>query len=1108
DNQSVGEIEKLAQALSAIHGDEDCVAVANAFSEALVSIRSRFAPKDFARIQKSLMSAVHKRLESGDYTLVPNVPGYSNLKLTKPLFMHDALLGTFKIEKLRGVERVQNWRSHSGYQLFAAEFNDATEEWVFEDDKTIILSKAVLQKWKGDLAPFETWMQDLDRTGSGKDRPMRGDFGAVPAEAKRSELAKEMGDALDFFIDRSYEESHAKFHMSRDGYVALFALSHEQQLDMARKETRDNWVEGFIKPYGPDARPEHAHMMREERSITRAEQDAFIARVDAILANDPWWMWYIRIHHAIPTGIRGSMDECSSVKMLHEVERMRGMKQHADMLTKMDFGYQALGRLSRLSLFVDFARLKSDLEYDWPTINRGAIFLETLLRGMQWAQGYGKAEIQAFVDRGYALFVSQIATHSSQQQVELVSGLSVDHIQDARRGAYDKVPKKFRPYIMYLFEGGELLQEWTDAEIEIGEEGMTIPLSQLVLQKRGAERIFSQFRGISELSEFVQGWERNGADPSKALREIQHAVQNQIVNDQFLWVREMIQNGLDAIRTSGRDFQDTPQIQISPYVLGNDLIVEVRDPIGMDFSTVVNYLLVPGESSKRTDDRNIGAFGQGFFTILNGARKVLIKTGTGDGRTTNIELTPVKDGSGNLLDYQIRLEQMQEPFVGTRIQQFSSSESPSMSAAFCKASVYGGGSLINADEVGVRFADKQINRRRESLATSIVPGYGSLTIYAGTENVVTQQGLYIKNIDREYTRGLPRSIHTELQRTGIVIDVPKNIELIGSRADIARKQEVFPILKQSVDEALMNAFLSGFAKGIYDFKALPYDFFDTGRFFAQPSDQIRNDVSLFQQGRPIDWRPYISDELTLGQLLIEIPHVQHAGKLISLRELREIFVTDPKSFDVHVFSEKRGLFDIMQSAQHRVIQREADALSAAQRRSELGISESGSTIVMRGVKLPSGAAIKRDVPLLYALDQIVKEVQRNIGAKEVVPTYYFEVGQSDGHASRFGTLGLNLDTYFRRNQSILKEIVDEKLDVTHSTVRTFLAELIDLLTHERRHNVEGTDAFSHDATFFEGQRDILGQFIKKGANFGKVLKRLHSLTPTEVSPEEIVKILA
>jgi hypothetical protein len=709
------------------------------------------------------------------------------------VYLHEDLLGKISPEKIEGVHEVNEWNGHDGFKLFVCDFNDS-DEWIFEHEKKIFIDRKIFNEWRGNLAPLETWMKDLDRTGSRKDRSTRGNFSVISKEAvESSDLAKEMGKSFDFFIDASFERSQASHTMKKENYIEFMILPYEEQLQIARKQTRLSWVDHFISMYGPDAgeRRDRMGWGREEGTISKKQHDDFVAYVDQVLSSDNWRDWYKKISAAVPKVIGGSMGECTEWKMMEDVERMRKVREHEDMIINCDLGYNPMWTLEGLLETIDLKKLKTDLNYDWPTIKNAATFLETLSRGVWWMESYeekkGQSRKKELMERGLSLFVKHIANLSVIEQERAILGFSHEEVKSAYKGEYEKVPKHLRPYIVYIFEGGDLLQPWENNEIKLSSESISIPLSQLVTSKRSSEKTFENLQTTSSLSAFID-FSSKGNDPSKAIREIQHAIQNQIVNDQFLWVREMIQNSLDAIRTSGRNFRGTPQIEVSPYFTENNLVVEVSDPIGMSFATVVNYLLVPGESTKRTDNRTIGAFGQGFFTILNGANKVLIKTSTGDGIVTNIELTPVYDSSKKLIDYNVKLEQVNENFIGTKIQQFKEVDLPEMDAAFCKASVFSGGSLINAKEVGVLFSEKKINRERESLSEINIPDYGKVTIYSGNENVVTQQGLFIKNVDVEYLGDMPSAIRQELEKTGVVIDLPKKVELIRSRADIARKQ--------------------------------------------------------------------------------------------------------------------------------------------------------------------------------------------------------------------------------------------------------------------------------------------------------------------------------
>lgn len=54
-------------------------------------------------------------------------------------------------------------------------------------------------------------------------------------------------------------------------------------------------------------------------------------------------------------------------------------------------------------------------------------------------------------------------------------------------------------------------------------------------------------------------------------------------------------------------------------------IARVSDPVGMTPHQVWNYLLPPGSSSKVSKDGG-GMFGQGFYSLMIGARELTVKT--------------------------------------------------------------------------------------------------------------------------------------------------------------------------------------------------------------------------------------------------------------------------------------------------------------------------------------------------------------------------------------------------------------------------------------------------------------------------------------------------
>lgn len=90
-------------------------------------------------------------------------------------------------------------------------------------------------------------------------------------------------------------------------------------------------------------------------------------------------------------------------------------------------------------------------------------------------------------------------------------------------------------------------------------------LSELVQSKSENEKYFQNFNGsVHELVGFV-GNALQGADCTKAVRSIRHSVLHQIVNDRYLWIREAVQNSLDASKKSDNG-STVPEIRIDTFL--------------------------------------------------------------------------------------------------------------------------------------------------------------------------------------------------------------------------------------------------------------------------------------------------------------------------------------------------------------------------------------------------------------------------------------------------------------------------------------------------------------------------------------------------------------
>jgi len=620
-------------------------------------------------------------------------------------------------------------------------------------------------------------------------------------------------------------------------------------------------------------------------------------------------------------------------------------------------------------------------------------WIDRLWPGLKVAQALRyKFNVKEILERAEHIYLTKIANLSIEQQLELINGMDTSYYSTNTlalvfQKKYPHIPLSKRGYLMYIVEGGEILNEkgFDEANIEQPEYQAQIPLSTLVQAKKDNEQFFQGFSGTpAELVAHARESQK-GVDPSKAMREIMHSTENQIVNDGYLWIREVLQNSLDAVKQNKSQSAETPKVSMDTYLrkkskeipedqlwdilrsaitryspnpfdyfkkaiaksvptltsesyisaidaLGAitdgtesyfpksltrelktqfeamaysepDLVVEARDQVGMDLHTVINYLLIPNERSKKYDEETVGKFGQGFFTIFGDAKEVLIKTSKDNLRTEYIKIKPIKDQTEKIVDFSVEMSWKADEFKGTIIQKVVNTDMPQVEAAFCKSAVVSYGGLIDRRAVQLNFREQEVNTPRTILAETDIPKLGRMRIYDAHENAMTQNGLSIKELDQELLTTIPENLRKAMQKSGIVLDIPASIKLIKSRADIARKKEVMPILAEHLPALALRAYLSSVMLGKAELPNIPYDYFEAGKN-RRVSQYTQNDAQKISSGESLpDFQKYLQNENLLTQLLTLLPCMNIEGEPISIFSLAEKISKDPQSVEIDKLPE-------------------------------------------------------------------------------------------------------------------------------------------------------------------------------------------------------------
>lgn len=634
------------------------------------------------------------------------------------------------------------------------------------------------------------------------------------------------------------------------------------------------------------------------------------------------------------------------------------------------------------------------------------------------------------------------------------------------------IPEKIRPLVEFLrTQENEILAPLHEGiEFERAEE---VTLSKLVQAKRLDETRMQKFQGdSSELRAFV---EEKTADKKQEhiQREIIHPIYYQSVNNPYLFIRELTQNAHDAVIKE-------PEIKDKSVSLDifsreeKEVTLRIQDPVGMRLKDVLNYFLIPGESTKLNDKETIGYFGQGLFTLFRGSKEVVLKTSKGDGVITKLKITPQIDANGTTADLNIAIEQEQGEFKGTVIERTVETEFPTVEAAYIKNAVATFTSLVNADVIKIKLNGSDINESQYKLAAINIPELGEMSIYDAPNNVVTQRGLFVKPIDADYSTKM-RDIENLLDRKGYVISIPDQVSLTRSRNEIARKQEVLENIKEYMPLLKLKAYLEIFRQDIIkghviQLENLPYDYFYSG----YPTEgKIFEDSQKLRKGEPITEMDTYLDRGSLISLLVLLPVVELDNKSWSLAELKKASLANKSPLENE--SKYEGIPSIIKN------------MLLEGKKEHERINSARSTEEERGRVVQDFSLRELGQQPNFIREQVQQKIQaygrmvniaenfNSLTSEPLSPsprTTLYNEPSSKAHATQgFGLMGWNL-SYWKNWQMYPFE--------KEAPTDRELNEFLDVWSHERAHVFEKSGDFSHNQSFYRKQAEALAKLMYRG----------------------------
>lgn len=503
-----------------------------------------------------------------------------------------------------------------------------------------------------------------------------------------------------------------------------------------------------------------------------------------------------------------------------------------------------------------------------------------------------------FVEKFIKIFENKIAHTSNEERIKilesfnqvkdyggeyLVNGWNI--VQHKTPVPSELIPDKIRPIVDFLrINEGESIVSARD-EIEFSSD-VSITLSQLIQTKRLNETQIQNFSGmVTDLVSLV-GDKTKDKKQDHIKREIIHPIYYQGVNNPYLFIRELVQNAHDALIMNPE--LDNKNVTIDLFSREEkEVTMRIEDGAGMSLKELLNYFLIPGETTKLDNEKAIGYFGQGLFTLFRGAKEVVLKTSKGDGLIQKLKITPKLDKQSGVEDLNIVLEQENGNYRGTVIERTVESEYPTVESSYIKNAACTYTSLVDGNVIDIKLNGSNINNPQKIMSSMEIPGIGMVELYDAPNNVVTQKGLYMKGLDLDYKTKLG-DVETLLEKRGYVVNLPDSLSLTRSRNELAQKEKILPILQEYMPLLKIKAYIEIFREDIIkghviQLANLPYDYFY--RDYSANSN-IESDAKKISEGNPIENVEKYLDRGSLVHLLVLLPAIEMDNKTWSILQLK------------------------------------------------------------------------------------------------------------------------------------------------------------------------------------------------------------------------------
>lgn len=446
--------------------------------------------------------------------------------------------------------------------------------------------------------------------------------------------------------------------------------------------------------------------------------------------------------------------------------------------------------------------------------------------------------------------------------------------------------------------------EHAPAEAKVNYRLPQIPLARLLLAKQERETQVNK-HGLT-LAEFGRILETVSEYSEEEINgELLRITDGQDRVEQ-IWLREVAgQNTVDAIieaEAAGETFPKR-KAEIEHYLVEDESgdrgyeVAAVRDPVGMSLHRIINFLLSPNDSSKQGKDFLVGDNGRAFYTLFADFDEVRLTTSTGNGRVHYVCFKAERDDQGELIG--INLTGFEERWGRpenkvTRIEKIkyydrSRGNFTEINAVFVEDAVYRYLGYVGGVEITFQGKPFQIKRQK---AAAVAYGQGEVALFfsqAGAE-AVTQNDLYVRELDGFYTELVPEQLKSVFSRERRSIDLPRWLKLVRTRNDVANLNQHGEPLQKAVALAHMKAAVKlFFEQGRNTVPGLPEDYLYSNYIGLNVAEEIREDADKINQGnyQEVDFAKYQADNFALTKLMALLNVEFSDGTCASLSDLRQ-----------------------------------------------------------------------------------------------------------------------------------------------------------------------------------------------------------------------------